>query len=49
MGTGRYSKILSRQFENHYIDFEGYAVTKLMDNKKNLMKKSMAAESIAVC
>jgi hypothetical protein len=39
MGTGRYSKILSRQFENHYIDFEGYAVTKLMDNKKKFNEK----------
>lgn len=41
MGTGRYSKILSRQFENHCIDFEGYAVTQLMDNKKKINGKKV--------
>lgn len=41
MGTGKYSQILSQQFENYHIDFEGYSVTKLMDNKKKFNEKKV--------
>ena len=41
MGTGRYSEILTEQFRNNNIDFSGYVVTDLQDNKKKFNGKTV--------